>query len=142
MRTKPVVPSESRALGLLITALDRLKHEAANGHTDGVEDTLVFVIDKLRVLQTNAASGLHENPGALVLYGNPPTVRSGDTVGVKVGPSLGVIEELNYRRSKAPAGYYFHVFGRTDALCLGTLRDGQRIVLIVNAQGKDLWGEQ
>jgi hypothetical protein len=84
------------------------------------------------------ARGVHENP-SLVVFGNPPGFTRFQC---EVGPKLGEVERLQYRRTARPRGYYFHAFGLGDALHIARTRQGSRIVLIASETLDPLWGNE
>jgi hypothetical protein len=133
-----VVPSESKALRLLVKIL-------ANVRAGGPVGDIGYVEDKLEQMATNAAAGRHANP-ALVTFGNPGSGRiqagEGETLGVYLNKLLGFVETLEYERVRAPEGYYFHDFGLSDSLWTATLADGQQVVLLANVNGRPLWGKR
>lgn len=131
MRRRPVSGSESVQLRALSKMLDAIKV----GGPD--VPAILYIQDKLEQMAILAEAGIHQNPGALIVYGNPGLA----PLTVNVGPVLGFVEQLKYERTVKPKGYYFHDFGSGDALVVGTL-DGskQKIVLVMNVNGKPLWG--
>lgn len=126
------VSSARRVIESERVSLPGTVHHALDKALDSIEE-------EARALMGQVAEGIHTNPRrnpVLVVYGNPPEHQ----VSVKVGDILGYVEQLSYERTARPRGSYFHDFGSGDALVPGTLAAGQRIVLIMNVNGKPLWG--
>lgn len=128
----PPIPSESVQLRALAKLLK-------GGLTRQTAD---YIADQMEKMAERAAGGLHANPGSLIVYANPGgKIKVGDDITVGLGPALGYVEQIKYERIKKPTGYFFHDFGSGDALFIAQLRDGQRVILIANVNGRELWGE-
>lgn len=150
------IRSESASLALILTMLNaarrrlRVPLQDQPGHAkEEINDALDAIETEARRLQSQVARGLHTNPGytpnpALVLYGNPPGrgVTIEGPVVVDLVAILGHVEQLKYKRTLRPKGYYFHDFAEGDSLIAGTLSTGQKVVVILNANGRPLWGEE
>lgn len=151
------IRSESASLALILTMLSaarrrlRVPLQDQPGHAkEEINDALDAIETEARRLQSQVARGLHTNPRshqpnpALVLYGNPPGrgVAIEGPITVDLVALLGYVEQLKYARTLHPKGFYFHDFGVGDSLIAGKLSTGQKIVVILNANGRPLWGEE
>jgi hypothetical protein len=105
---------------------------------------IAYVSDKLVQMAANAEAGLHANPGALVVYGNPPQGEHR----LVLHTLLGFAEQVKYQRIKRPTGDYFHDFGPDDAVWAAEMWNPKghsiavsRVIVIANSDGAPLWGE-
>ncbi len=132
--------SEETAWTFVLEQLNAIHEAVKMGTTQRDRDIrgLVGAGQAMAIPMLRAAkAGRHKNPGALVVYGNPAK-----DVLVRAGTWLGRVEQLKYHRTIAPTGAYYHDFDSDPNLIAGTVVDtGKRVLLIVNASGKPLWGE-
>jgi hypothetical protein len=133
------VRSESDAWGQVLNDLEVIEHSGPDSSPGKVALQRI----RLRAIQMlrDASAGLHRNP-ALVVFGNPGGSGENIRLAVTLRKALGFVERLDYERSASPAGYYFHDFGPSDALYTAELADRQKVVLILNVQGRPLWGKR
>jgi len=111
-------------------------HHAIDAAIEHIEDEASALLGQVR-------QGIHENPGTLAIYGNPPSRRGGSAVQVRVQHHLGEIIQLRYRRTLKPTGYFYHDHDKGDHLYAVVLGGGnQKGLLIARDDGQPLWGKE
>lgn len=117
-------------------------HHAIDAAIEHIEDEASALLGQVR-------QGIHENPGTLAIYGNPPGSGRASERGMRLpihGQAvhhMGEVIQLRYRRTLKPTGYFYHNHAKGDylySILLG--EDNQRALLIARDDGQPLWGKE
>ena len=141
--------SERASLAAILARVRQIKQVIGSdkvylpgGAHHAMDDALDHIQEEATALLNQVRQGIHENPGALVVYGNPPSqrVQIGE---VEVRHRMGSIVQVKYRRALKPQGDYFHDFGPGDSLYAVLMGpEQQRCLMVANDDDKPLWGKE
>jgi hypothetical protein len=140
--------SESATLRLAIELLDNIPRSGQHFTGSLVHQELGRVRDLLVRLYDQVESGVHTNPGELVIFGNPPIMSaralaglSGQVMsGVRLVGLIGVeVHDIRYRHADDGKPYKHKFEDRHTGLWAATAPRWGRILMIFNSNSVPLW---